>query len=284
MKVFETSKRLQTALDDIRKSGKTIGLVPTMGNLHDGHMALVAAAKNSCDYVLATIFVNPLQFGPAEDLGNYPRTLTEDCDKLKAMDCDGVFIPADSEMYPGGLEHQTLVTVPGLSDRHCGASRPGHFGGVCTVVCKLFNLTRPDVAFFGEKDFQQLQIIRKMTADLCILVRIAGVPTVRNADGLALSSRNGYLNSEQLAMAPALYRQLQDTAQAIQQGKGNYDQLQQAAIAGLEAAGLKADYFNICNAATLAPASNEDSELVILAAVWLGGTRLIDNVQLKAES
>jgi pantoate--beta-alanine ligase len=281
MEVFKTSKPLQTALKAIRKSGKTIGLVPTMGNLHDGHLALVAAAKNACDFVLFTIFVNPLQFGPAEDLDNYPRTLAEDCDKLTAVDCDGVFIPADSEMYPGGLGLQTLVTVPGLSDRHCGASRPGHFNGVCTVVCKLFNLTQPDVAFFGEKDFQQLQIIRKMSADLCILVRIAGVPTVRNSDGLALSSRNSYLNSEQLARAPALYRQLQDTAQAIQQGKGNFDQLQKTAVAGLETAGLKADYFNICNATTLAPARNLDTELVILAAAWLGGTRLIDNITVS---
>lgn len=284
MQTFETRDTLQQALQGPRQSGKRIGLVPTMGNLHDGHLALVAAAKAACDYVLASIFVNPLQFGPTEDLDNYPRTLAQDCERLSAAGCDGVFVPAVGEMYPNGLAQQTLVTVPGLSARHCGASRPGHFDGVCTVVCKLLNLTQPHVAFFGEKDFQQLQIIRKMAADLCMPVSIAGVPIVRNAQGLALSSRNGYLDRKQLALAPKLHEQLQAMATAVKAGATNFTPLEQAARAALDNAGFNTDYIAICHAATLEPASPGDNDLVILAAAWLGKTRLIDNIRIKAES
>ena len=280
MQCFETQVDLQAHLEQVRHSGKTIGLVPTMGNLHDGHLALVDAARQQSDYVLATIFVNPMQFGPNEDLDNYPRTLEADLQKLEEKTCDSVFIPPVAEMYPGGLENQTLVTVPGLSERHCGASRPVHFGGVCTVVCKLFNLTKPDLAFFGEKDYQQLQIIRKMTADLCLPVNIIGVPTVRLPSGLAMSSRNNYLDKDMLEIAPALQATLRSTAEKLSQGRKDFDKLQAEAENTLQENGLMVDYFNICHAQTLEPATECDQSLVILAATWLGPTRLIDNISI----
>jgi len=280
MQCFETQVDLQAHLAQVRHSGKTVGLVPTMGNLHAGHLSLVDAARAQSDYVLATIFVNPMQFGPEEDLDNYPRTLEDDLQKLEEKSCDGVFIPPVAEMYPGGLENQTLVTVPGLSERHCGASRPVHFGGVCTVVCKLFNLTQPDLAFFGEKDYQQLQIIRKMTADLCLPVNIIGVPTVRLPSGLAMSSRNNYLDKDQLEIAPVLQATLQSTAEMLSQGRKDFDGLQAEAQNTLQENGLKVDYFTICHAQTLEPATERDKSLVILAAAWLGPTRLIDNIRV----
>ncbi len=281
MQIFEKRNSLQLQLEGLRQSGKTIGLVPTMGNLHDGHLALVAAACQKADFVLATIFVNPLQFGPAEDLENYPRTLSADCDILTNAGCDALFVPAESDMYPNGLQAQTIVSVPGLSEKHCGSSRPGHFDGVCTVVCKLFNLIHPDIAFFGEKDYQQLQMIRKMTTDLCIPVRIEGVPIVRNASGLALSSRNGYLDDEQMSLAPLLHERLQDTGNAIKGGHTDYVALEAEAKTALDAAGFRTDYFTICNASTLDAARPADTDLVILAAAWLGKTRLIDNIQIS---
>jgi len=280
MQIFESRDALQQQLRGLRKSGRTIGLVPTMGNLHDGHLALVAAAREQADFVLATIFVNPLQFGPTEDLDNYPRTLQADCDLLTSAGCDAVFVPAVSAMYPNGLQGQTLVSVPGLSAKHCGASRPGHFDGVCTVVSKLFNLSQPDIAFFGEKDYQQLQVIRKMTADLCMPVRIEGVPTIRNAEGLALSSRNGYLDAGQLALAPLLHDQLVAASTAIETGQADFTHLEASARAELDKAGFRTDYFTVCNAQTLDAAQHEDNDLVILAAAWLGKTRLIDNIRI----
>jgi len=280
MQIFESRDALQQQLRGLRKSGRTIGLVPTMGNLHDGHLALVAAAREQADFVLATIFVNPLQFGPTEDLDNYPRTLQVDCDLLTSAGCDAVFVPAVSAMYPNGLQGQTHVSVPGLSAKHCGASRPGHFDGVCTVVSKLFNLSQPDIAFFGEKDYQQLQVIRKMTADLCMPVRIEGVPTIRNAEGLALSSRNGYLDAGQLALAPLLHDQLVAASTAIETGQADFTHLEASARAELDKAGFRTDYFTVCNAQTLDAAQHEDNDLVILAAAWLGKTRLIDNIRI----
>ncbi len=278
MQRFETRDSLQAHLDSVRAKGQSIGLVPTMGNLHKGHLALVEAARNDSDYVLTTIFVNPLQFGPGEDLDSYPRTLEEDCSQLQANKCDAVFIPTAEEMYPGGLDNQTLVTVPALSERHCGASRQVHFGGVCTVVCKLFNLTRPDIAFFGEKDYQQLQVIRKMTQDLCISVSITGVPTVRLASGLALSSRNHYLDASQLETAATLQATLKEAAGKLEQGSQEFQSIEDSAKTRLAESGFKPDYFSICHASTLEPATNADKSLVILAAAWLGQTRLIDNI------
>jgi len=278
MERFETRDALQAHLHSIRVQGQSIGLVPTMGNLHEGHLALVEAARNDSDYVLATIFVNPLQFGPEEDLDSYPRTLEEDCSQLEAHHCDAVFIPSAEEMYPGGLDNQALVTVPGLSERHCGASRPLHFSGVCTVVCKLFNLTNPDIAFFGEKDYQQLQVIRKMTQDLCIPVSITGVPTARLPSGLALSSRNNYLDPSQLETAAILQATLKEAAGKLEQGNQEFKRIEDSAKTRLTESCFQPDYFSICHASTLEPATTGDKSLVILAAAWLGQTRLIDNI------
>lgn len=280
MQILESRNALHTVLQSVRQSGKKVGLVPTMGNLHEGHLSLIDTARQHSDFVVATIFVNPLQFGEGEDLTNYPRTLDADCAQLSERECDAVFIPGVAEMYPQGLKNQTLIRVPGLSAQHCGASRPGHFDGVCTVVCKLFNLVQPDLAFFGEKDFQQLQIIRKMTADLCLPISIHGVPVVRNAQGLALSSRNNYLNSEQLSSAEVLNFCLRQTAGKILEGEKNFQQLEQHATATINAAGLKTDYFTVCNAETLEKAAAHDNQLVVLAAAFLGTTRLIDNTQI----
>ena len=283
MKIFETRADLQHVLSESRQSGQTIGLVPTMGNLHEGHLTLVDAARGQCDFVLATIFVNPLQFGPAEDLDKYPRTLEADCKALESRNCDGVFVPSISEMYPNGLQDQTLITVPGISEGHCGSSRPGHFSGVCTVVSKLFNLTRPDKAFFGEKDYQQLQVIRKMTSDLFFPLDIIGVPTVRLPDGLALSSRNSYLNEEQKAIAVSLQQSLQATKEKLLQGTSSMLTLEREAKDFLSDCGLKVDYFNISHANSLKPAKTSDTDLVVLAAVWVGTTRLIDNIRVRLQ-
>ena len=283
MQIFETRGDLQKTLADSRQSGELIGLVPTMGNLHEGHLALVDAARNQCQYVLATIFVNPLQFGPGEDLDNYPRTLESDYELLASRHCDGVFVPAVSEMYPNGIGNQTLVSVPTLSSHHCGLSRPGHFDGVCTIVSKLFNLTMPDMAFFGEKDYQQLLIIKKMTSDLCMPIKVIGVPTQRTASGLAMSSRNNYLEDHQLDIAANLQRSLKMTAEKLQQGENNLPALELVATEFLTTAGLKVDYFNISNAMTLEPASSQDKDLVILAAAFIGKTRLIDNITVQLQ-
>lgn len=281
MKIFEKPADLQHVLSECRQSGQSIGLVPTMGNLHEGHLTLVDAARQQCQFVVATIFVNPLQFGPTEDLDKYPRTLEADCKLLESRFCDGVFIPSVSQIYPNGLQDQTLITVPGISERHCGASRPGHFSGVCTVVCKLFNLTQPDMAFFGEKDYQQLQVIKKMTADLCLPLEIIGVPTVRMPDGLALSSRNNYLNDAQRIKAAGLQKSLQTTKEKLLRGISDLQTLEQDARDFLTDCGMEVDYFTICHARSLQPAGVSDTDLVILAAAWLGSTRLIDNIMVR---
>jgi pantoate--beta-alanine ligase len=281
MQIYQTRAVLQEALAQFRRTGKSIALVPTMGNLHAGHLALVAAARAECDIVLATIFINPLQFGPSEDLSGYPRTLDADIAGLTASACDAVFIPATTEMYPNGLDNQTLVSVPGLTARHCGASRPGHFDGVCTVVSKLLHLTGPDAAFFGEKDYQQLQVIRKMVSDLCMPVIIRGVPVQRSEDGLALSSRNGYLTDAEREVAPLLQQQLVSTRDSIVAGNTDYAALESAGMQALASAGFRPDYIAVCDAATLEPATAADTDLVILAAAWLGKTRLIDNITLQ---
>jgi pantoate--beta-alanine ligase len=280
MQIFETRDDLQKTLTACRQSGQHIGLVPTMGNLHEGHLTLIDAARTQCQYVLSTIFVNPLQFGSGEDLDKYPKTLETDYELLAARHCDGVFVPSVSEMYPNGTSNQTLVSVPTLSRHHCGLSRPGHFEGVCTIVSKLFNLTMPDIAFFGEKDYQQLQIIKKMTTDLCIPIKVIGVPTQRTDSGLAMSSRNNYLEDSQLAIAANLQRSLKMAADKLKQGETNFSAVELDAGEFLTAAGLKVDYFNISHAMTLEPAAANDRDLVILAAALLGKTRLIDNIRV----
>jgi pantoate--beta-alanine ligase len=249
-----------------------------MGNLHKGHLTLIAAARAECDVVVATIFVNPMQFGPQEDLARYPRTFAADMAALQESGCDYLYAPAASEIYPAGPAVHTRVSVPELSSLHCGKSRPGHFDGVCTVVCKLFNMIQPDWAFFGYKDYQQFHLISTMVRDLYLPVRLQGVQTVRESSGLAMSSRNGYLSAQQRGQAAALYATLTVIADRVQQGQSEFRQLEQEAAAKLAAAGLQPDYFHICNRATLQLAGHGDTNLIILAAVYAGTTRLIDNI------
>lgn len=280
MRTVNSLKELRTILRGYRREGKTIGLVPTMGNLHEGHISLVRKASEAADVVVTSIFVNPMQFGASEDLDTYPRTLKEDQRQLEAAGNTLVFAPGVEEIYPNGLVQQTKVIVPEVSDGHCGASRPGHFEGVATVVTMLFNMVQPDIAVFGEKDFQQLAVIRKLAHDLMIPVEVIGAPTIREDDGLAKSSRNGYLNEAERAIAPVVYQTLQESARKLSEGRTDYSTLEQEANDALAAAGLRPDYFNIVNSVTLKPATPEDNELTILAAAFLGTTRLIDNLSV----
>ncbi|QLU26386.1 pantoate--beta-alanine ligase [Klebsiella oxytoca] len=277
MLIIETLPLLRQHIRRLRQEGKRIALVPTMGNLHDGHMKLVDTAKASADVVVASIFVNPMQFDRAEDLARYPRTLQDDCEKLNKRKVDLVFAPAAVEIYPQGTESQTYVDVPGLSTMLEGASRPGHFRGVSTIVSKLFNLIQPDVACFGEKDFQQLALIRKMVADMGYDIEIIGVPIMRAKDGLALSSRNGYLSAEQRKIAPGLYKVMNRAAEKLAAGERNLDEI--IAIAGqeLNEKGFRADDIQIRDADTLLDLTENSQRAVILMAAWLGEARLIDN-------
>ena len=281
MNTLHSIAQLRAALARARQENKRISLVPTMGNLHDGHIALVEKARQRTDYVVVSIFVNPLQFGANEDLDSYPRTLAEDQRKLLDAGADMVFAPNVSEMYPEGMHGHTLVSVPVVSEGLCGASRPGHFDGVSTVVSKLLNIVQPDLAIFGEKDFQQLAVIRKMSQDLCLPVQIMGEPIVRAADGLALSSRNGYLNDEQRRNAPCLYQTLQHIEQQLVSGRRDFAAVIEEARVALVEAGFKPDYLDLRDAETLQPATSETQDIVILAAVFLGTTRLIDNLRLS---
>ena len=283
MNTVKTVRELRAAVARARSEGKRIGFVPTMGNLHSGHAALVTKAAQRVDFVVASIFVNPLQFGPSEDLDKYPRTLAADQEKLLQAGCHLLFAPSVEEMYPDGMDGQTRVNVAQLSEGLCGASRPGHFEGVATVVSKLFNMVQPDLAVFGQKDFQQLAVIRALVRDLNMPIQIIGEPTVRAEDGLALSSRNGYLNEEQRAIAPALYRLLSQMAAAIEQGERDYPALIANGQQQLKNAGLRPDYLEIRQALSLRPATAEDRDVVILAAAYLGATRLIDNLHLNLD-
>jgi pantoate--beta-alanine ligase len=281
MNTVKSVRELRAAIAQARSEGKQIGFVPTMGNLHAGHAALVAKAAQRADFVVASIFVNPLQFGPSEDLDSYPRTLVADQEKLFDAGCNLLFTPEVEEMYPNGLDGQTRVSVAGVSEGLCGASRPGHFEGVATVVTKLFNMVQPDLAVFGQKDFQQLAVIRTLVRDLNMPIQIIGEPTVRADDGLALSSRNGYLNAEQRAAAPTLYRSLEQIANAIRAGERDYSRLIAEAQQLQSAAGFRPDYLEIRESNSLRPASAEDRQLVILVAAFIGSTRLIDNLALE---
>jgi pantoate--beta-alanine ligase len=281
MHIYRTIADLRQALKLVKDDGLSIGLVPTMGNLHEGHLSLAGIAREECDFVLTTIFVNPTQFGPNEDFQNYPRSFANDIAALKLIDCDAVFVPDIEELYPQGPELETLVSVPTMSKLLCGASRPGHFDGVCTIVTKLFNICQADRAYLGEKDYQQLTIIRKLVNDLNLPIEVVGVPTSRESSGLALSSRNSYLNPEQLDQATVLYKTLQMTANSIiLDNKTNYSELEKSALANIASAGLKPDYFCICEAQTLLPAKTGEKHLVILTAAYLGKTRLIDNISI----
>lgn len=281
MNTLHTIAQLRAAVSRARQEGKRIGLVPTMGNLHAGHIALVEKALQRTDYVVVSIFVNPMQFGAGEDLDSYPRTLPEDQAKLHEIGTHMIFAPNVSEMYPEGMDGHTRVAVPVVSDGLCGSSRPGHFEGVATVVSKLLNIAQPDLAIFGQKDFQQLAVIRKMAHDLCMPVQIMGEPTVRAADGLALSSRNGYLSTEQRAIAPQLYQNLQQIAAKLKSGRRDFAVVIEEARVQLIAAGLQPDYLDLRDAHNLQPASEQTVELVALAAAYLGKTRLIDNLQFS---
>lgn len=278
MNTVKTVRDLRAAVARARSEGKRIALVPTMGNLHAGHAALVTKASQRADFVVASIFVNPLQFGPSEDLDKYPRTLAADQEKLLSAGCHLLFAPTVEEMYPDGMDGQTRLHVTGVSEGLCGGSRPGHFDGVATVVCKLFNMVQPDMALFGEKDFQQLAVIRKLVRDLNLPIQIFGEPTVRAEDGLALSSRNGYLTEEQRAIAPVLQSTLKQLAERIRQGERDFPALLAEGSQQIEAAGLRIDYLEAREPVGLRPASAEDHQLVILVAAFLGTTRLIDNL------
>lgn len=280
METFSTNSSLQKALKESRAAGQTIAFVPTMGNLHDGHLELVRAAHRHCDLVVVSIFVNPLQFGKGEDLSTYPRTLSEDKEKLFEQGTHYLYFPDVEEIYPEGMAGQTLVKVPKLSETLCGSSRPGHFDGVTTVVSKLFNIVQPDVAIFGEKDFQQLSIIQKMVHDLCMPITILGVATARDEDGLAKSSRNGFLTAEQRKIAPLIHETLMTCREAIACDFDNFLQLESHARMKLLQAGFVPDYFAIRDARTLRAVTEDTEEIAILAAARLGKTRLIDNVRL----
>ncbi|QMI04135.1 pantoate--beta-alanine ligase [Citrobacter sp. RHB25-C09] len=277
MLIIETLPLLRQHIRRLRQEGKRIALVPTMGNLHDGHMKLVDEAKARADVVVVSIFVNPMQFDHPDDLARYPRTLQEDCEKLNKRKADLVFAPAPDQIYPQGTEGQTYVEVPGLSTMLEGASRPGHFRGVSTIVSKLFNLVQPDIACFGEKDFQQLALIRKMVADMGYDIEIVGVPIIRAKDGLALSSRNGYLTAEQRKIAPGLYKVMCHISEKLQAGERELEEIIALAEQELTEKGFRADDIQIRDADTLLELTESSQRAVILVAAWLGQARLIDN-------
>ncbi|NIF33139.1 pantoate--beta-alanine ligase [Enterobacter sp. Cy-643] len=278
MLIIETLPLLRQQIRRWRQEGKRIALVPTMGNLHDGHMTLVEEAKAVADVVVVSIFVNPMQFDRPDDLARYPRTLQEDCEKLNRRKVDMVFAPAPVDVYPQGLDTQTFVDVPGISTMLEGASRPGHFRGVSTIVSKLFNLVQPDVACFGQKDYQQLALIRKMVADMGYDIEIIGVPTVRAKDGLALSSRNGYLTADQRKIAPGLSKVMNSLAEKLRGGDRDTEEMLILAATELNEKGFRSDDLQIRDADTLLELSAESKRAVILMAAWLGQARLIDNV------
>ncbi|MFC3189488.1 pantoate--beta-alanine ligase [Pseudocitrobacter sp. RIT415] len=277
MLIIETLPLLRQHIRRLRMEGKRVALVPTMGNLHDGHMKLVDEAKSRADVVVVSIFVNPMQFDRPEDLARYPRTLQEDSEKLNKRKVDLVFAPSAQEIYPQGTENHTFVDVPGLSTMLEGASRPGHFRGVSTIVSKLFNLIQPDIACFGEKDFQQLALIRKMVADMGFDIEIVGVPIIRAKDGLALSSRNGYLTADQRKIAPGLYKVLSSVAEKLQNGERDQQEMIAIAEQELNEKGFRADDIQIRDADTLLDLTDSSKRAVILMAAWLGQARLIDN-------
>jgi pantoate--beta-alanine ligase len=272
---------LQQYVQHWQDHDQSIAFVPTMGNLHAGHMSLIEKGQSLCDRTLCSIFVNPMQFGPNEDWDHYPRSLESDIERLEAIGCNLVYLPAASELYPEGLDRISHVQVTDLSDHYEGAHRPGHFTGVATVVLKLFNIVKPDVSVFGRKDYQQYRVISKMVEDFNLDVQIIGQETTREASGLATSSRNQYLDEQQKETAVLIYQLLQQTAQQIEQGERDYARLQAQAIASLDEAGFKTDYFCICNAENLLPASPEDRDLVILVTAAMGPTRLLDNIELS---
>jgi pantoate--beta-alanine ligase len=282
MQTLSRIEDLRVLVRGWRMAGDTIAFVPTMGNLHAGHASLIGAAHHHGRRVVASVFVNPLQFGPNEDYTTYPRTPEADIALLEAQGVDVLLLPTVEEMYPLGAATSTVVEVPEISDILCGAFRPGHFRGVATVVVKLLNLVQPDVAIFGEKDYQQLTIIRRAVEDLCLPVRIVGAPTVRAEDGLALSSRNRYLDDEERVIAPELYRALDRARHRLASGETDLAAIEREGLEDLRGAGFRPDYFEVRAAGTLARPQGRDVDLVVLAAARLRRARLIDNLQCKA--
>ena len=283
MRIFHTVSGLRDALTVHRREGLRIGFVPTMGNLHQGHLALVEQARQSCDIVVCSIFVNALQFGLNEDWDKYPRTYKNDCDKLTAAGCDYLFHPDDTEMYPNGLDTQSRVICPTMTDVLCGASRPGHFEGVTTVVSKLFNIVQPDEAIFGIKDYQQLAVIRRMAEDLCMPVQITAAPIHREADGLAMSSRNSYITEQERPKVVVLKDSLEWIAQQVREGARNFRELEGLAIERIASAGFTTDYITVSNSKTLDPAAEDDLEITILGAIFTESARLIDNLSIRLD-
>lgn len=279
MKTETTIQGLHAALGPARAARKSIGFVPTMGNLHEGHLRLVQEARNRCDIVVVSIFVNPTQFGEGEDFGSYPRTLETDSKLLFDADCDILFAPSVQQIYGDGPQH-TTVQVNAITQDLCGKSRPGHFTGVATVVTKLFNIVQPNVAFFGEKDFQQLAVIRHLARDLCFPVDVIGVPTMRAVDGLALSSRNGYLSSDERVLAPRIYQVLQQIGAGLIAQSDTPDNMLAQAHQQLSEAGFVVDYLDI-RTPLLGQIHADSQEWVILVAAKLGKTRLIDNLHVR---
>jgi pantoate--beta-alanine ligase len=259
---------------------QSIAFIPTMGNLHPGHLSLIEKGQSLCDRSICSIFVNPMQFGPNEDFNHYPRTLAQDIELLESVACDLVYMPTASELYPQGLESISQIIVTDLTGTFEGAHRPGHFTGVATIVAKLFNIVRPDISVFGKKDYQQYCVIKKMTQDLNLGVEIIGQETSREPSGLAISSRNRYLNEEQKMKAALIFETLQDASDKIVRGEKNFASVEKQAIDKLSQAGFDTDYFNVCNADTLKPATTRDKKLVILVTTRLGDTRLLDNIEI----
>ncbi len=278
MQVITTKQELQEQLTDWRHRDEHVALVPTMGNLHAGHVRLVELAREHAERVVVSVYVNPTQFGDGEDFEDYPRTLERDTRRLKHIGADVLFVPEDETVYPFGHDCSTVVSVPGLTENFCGASRPGHFDGVTTVIARFFVLVQPDVAVFGQKDFQQQLVIRFMAEDLALPIRIITAQTIRDADGLALSSRNQYLSDEERAVAPQLYEALSAIGSSLQSGEHDFEKLEKKAIKQLKKAGFEIDYVAVRRAQNLAIPDRDCDELVVLAAVHLGDVRLIDNV------
>ena len=278
MQAIQDKDELRELLAGWRANGDHIALVPTMGNLHQGHVSLIEAAREHAERVVVTVYVNPTQFGEEEDFDEYPRTLDKDTLRLKQVKADVLFLPSDETVYPFGHDCATVVSVPGLTENFCGASRPGHFDGVTTVVARLFALVQPDVAIFGAKDYQQQLVIRYMTEDLTLPIRIVTADTVRDDDGLAMSSRNQYLTDDERKVAPVLYSTLLDIGQQLRSGNSDYAAIEAAATSALNDAGFVVDYVAIRKSGDLTVPDREFDEFVVLAAAQLGQARLIDNI------
>lgn len=283
---MDTSFDLTSLRDNVQQwksAGRSIALVPTMGNLHDGHISLISRAREVAERTVVSIFVNPIQFGQGEDYDNYPSTLDEDQRKLERAGLDLIFAPNLQELYPAGIEKDTRVTVPALSDILCGEFRPGHFAGVATVVIKLLTNVQPDFALFGQKDYQQVQVIRRMVRDLLIPTEIIAMPIIREADGLAMSSRNSYLNAEQRKIAAIIFQTLNDASARLRTQSSQLTEIERDGNTALVQAGMQPEYFSIRRQDDLAPAVAGDQKLIILVATWLGSARLIDNVQVELD-